>query len=135
MVRSPLFDKLASSPGQHPILALPFRGFTANRVLWQPYHRQPISLGLGDQEDFMISPEALARTEADPTLTYLKAMGRLHPNQEMEPASAPVKPALKALGFHYAVLWADQERQVQQYTRLLGEPDYRESEIVAWKLQ
>ncbi|HCH61339.1 MAG TPA: hypothetical protein DFR83_00945 [Deltaproteobacteria bacterium] len=135
MERYPLFDQLASSPGQHPILSLPFRGFTANRVLWQPYHQQPISLGLGDQEDFMISPEALARTAADPTLRYLKSVGRLHPNQGMEPPPGPIKPALKTLGFHYAVLWADQERQVKQYTQLLGEPDHRESTFVAWKLQ
>lgn len=137
MVRSPLFDQLAESSEEQPLFLLPFRGFAANRVMWNAYHGQPTSMGLGDQEDFMISPESRARTEADATLTYMKAMGRLHPNQTLPPPSQPVKPALRALGFRYAVLFIDQINQAQlvkRYTDLLGPPDHHEAEIMAWAL-
>lgn len=133
--RSRLFDTLAEEPGAHPLLYLPFRGFGTGRALWQPYHQQPTSMGLGDSADHLLPAAVQAETESDVVLVYLKELGQAAPHQRPPPPPRPVRPALQARGYHYAVLWQLAPETVETYTRLLGPPDYTDAVIVAWDLR
>jgi len=128
-----LFREIAQEPGTQPVLMLPFRG-EGGSLLWNPYHRQPSSEGLGDGEEFLQDAEWAAWIGASPVMMELQAMGdALHPELVADPS---LSPDLARLGFRWAVL--DLRRRhggVQRYEEFFRRsPDFQDAHIVAWRL-
>lgn len=130
---SPFYRALAEEPGQHPILTLPHRS-RHSAVRWVPYHRQPISEGNADMEDFGHSPEHIAWRAAHPSLDALAALGRSPGPASI--ASRAILADLESTGLHWAVLPAGADtRTARLHSDFFGRPpDYADSELSAWWL-
>ncbi len=128
-----LFRELAEEPGDHPILMLPFRGWDST-VLWASYHRQPVTEGLGDTEDFSQSSARQDWIAANPGLVALQAIGQGR-QQDVTHDPALVQ-ALEETGLHWAVIFRDQGGGlIGPHEAFFGrQADYEEDLLLAWSL-
>ncbi len=136
-VVSPLFSRLAAAPDRAPVLFLPYQSPTTGRVMWQLWHRQPVSIGLGDSDDLLVAPEVRAAVAADPVLAWLKAQGRRTTSAAPPLEGAALIAHLRGLGYHTAVLWRSPPQPGQDvlYRRLFGRaPDHEDAVLSAWQL-
>jgi hypothetical protein len=132
-----LFEQLATEPGQHPVLSLPFMapGRSTIGVLFQGYHRQPTSAGLADGEDFAVSAERARDLAASPALMALQrvSMPALGGPQRLD--FDPI-PELREMGFHYAVLHvAGRPPELARHVAVLGPPDLQDNGFAIWDLR
>ena len=134
-----IFDALAEAPGEHPLLLLPLQGPTSSRVLWQAYHRQPVSAGLGDAEDFLLPQAVVQQRQSSRALRQLRELARRPPNDPLPRGQLSLRADLQAAGFSHAVLWRDPPLPAQTeaaYRELLGgEPDHVDALVAVWDLR
>jgi len=130
-----LFRELAQEPGEHPILVLPFRG-PVSSLRWVPYHRQAVTEGNGDMEDFGQSTARLAWIAESRALRALQEVGRgpTPPAGSSDPAALS---ELGALGLHWAVLFTGgNEVELARYRSWFARsPDLEDGVIAAWRLE
>lgn len=128
------FQDLAEAPGELPVFMLPYRGWRWSGLLWQPYHRQPVSSADGYSEDFTFSPEQLAAIQASPARVFLQSVAR-RPLNNAPPAAQPFAAELRADGYRYAVLQLGPSVRAAHYHALFARlPIYEDAVIVVWDL-
>lgn len=128
-----LFRELAGAPGSTPLLKLPLRGATSG-LLWIPYHRQPVTEGLGDGASFLQTEAWLASIETHPGLRALQQVGDERQRDAHPDPSLAV--GLADLGMGWAVLVLTEGGDgLQRHRAFLGEPQYQDDVIAAWRLE
>lgn len=137
VVATPFFDAVGARPGEHPLLFLPYQAPSTGRVGWQMRHRQPMSIGLADSDDLLVPIAVQEAIDADPVLTWLKALGRRQTAGAPPLTGTALRAHLKGLGFHYVVYWRapPQPGQDALYKDVFGgAPDHITELVWAWKL-
>ena len=132
---STFFEDLAKHPDTHPLFVMPYRGMSSSRPHWLAVHRQPVSQGINEAEDFLLPESANTRDADHPTLAYLKQAGRSIDARVVGAPPADMAADLQALGFHYAVLWRMDRPREQVYVRWFGPPDHEGPLVLAWDLR
>lgn len=131
------FEGLAEAETVQPVLFLPFQAPTSGRVLWQAVHHQPVSIGLGDSDEMLVTSDVQQWVAADPVLRWLQAAGRRRDRSPSPLSGAALRDHLRGLGFRWAVLWRSppQPGQLERYQAAFGaRPDLTEDMLVAWEL-